>query len=65
MNLQRVSNLRPGQSLHANACCGKMVQADAVFADLDAPFGTFYCDHCAVMLDLPRPDPALSLDAVV
>lgn len=30
--------------------CSKSVQSNDVSCDLDAPAGTFYCQHCAVMM---------------
>ncbi len=63
MNLQRVSRNTntEEQLLLTTGCCNKMVAIGRTVADLDAPFGTFWCEDCARCAGHKMPDHAVQL----
>jgi len=56
MNLQPMQpsplNAR-GETFKVICClCGKSVKSTDVDCDMDGPFGSYYCQHCAVCAQL-------------
>jgi hypothetical protein len=63
MNLQRVpkNGNTAYQSIFTSACCLKMKPIGMSLADLDADFGTFWCEDCAVAAGHEMPDATYQL----